>query len=79
MKCGRLPTSLILTQAVKVKYEEIEEVVGISKTGKQGETVTGPMLRQLAEEARLGLEDFKASEGWLSRLRLFLQCSHLEN
>ena len=33
--------------------------------------VTGPMLRQMAqEEARmLGIEDFKASQGWLSHLK----------
>ena len=58
---------------VEAKYEEIEEVVleFLRLAREQGETVTGPMLRQLAEEeARaLGLEDFKASERWLSRLK----------
>ena len=56
---------------VEVKYEEIEEVLLEFRLAReQSETVTGPMLRQLAEEPRpLGLEDFKASEGWLSHLK----------
>ena len=57
---------------VEPKYEEIEEVVleFLRLAREQGETVTSPMLSQLAEEVRaLGLEDFKASERRLSRLK----------
>ena len=37
---------------------------------EQSEKVSSPMLRQLAEVApALGLENFKASDGWLSRLK----------
>ncbi|KAI6649923.1 Tigger transposable element-derived protein 6-like [Oopsacas minuta] len=58
---------------VEAKYKEIEEVVleFLRLAREQGEALTGPMLDQLAEEKarELGLEDFKASEGWLSRLK----------
>ncbi|KAI6651286.1 Tigger transposable element-derived protein 6 [Oopsacas minuta] len=58
---------------VEAKYKEIEEVVleFLRLAREQGEAVTGPMLDQLVEEEarELGLEDFKASEGWLSRLK----------
>ena len=58
---------------VEAKYEEIEKLVVefLSLAREQGETVTGPMLRKMAqEEARmLEIDDFKASEGWLSCLK----------
>ena len=58
---------------MEAKCEEIEKFVVkfLSLAREHGETVTGPMLRQMAqEEARmLGIEDFKASQGWLSHLK----------
>ena len=58
---------------VEAKYEKIEKLVVefLILSREQGETVIGPMLRQMAQvEARmLGIKDFKASEGWLSRLK----------
>ena len=47
---------------VEAKYEEIEEVVleFLRLAREQGETVTGPMLRQLAEEARARTGGFQS-------------------
>ena len=55
MKCGILQEKLGSNRKsgkVEAKYEEIEEVVleFLRLAREQGETVTGPMLRQSAEE-----------------------------
>ena len=58
---------------VKPKYNEVETIVCnfLREARECGTCITGPVVCQLAaEEAkRLGINDFKASDGWLSRVK----------